>query len=114
MADLLTTLAEFARNYMSDEALKKKAFGKANPTTEEMQDVAAKMAEQYFPEEGMMTPEELADKKKQESMAAQTPATTVKPMAPAMTPEDLIQMREERAAARKPKVLDTVNKVMGR
>ena len=107
MADILSMLAEYARNYMSDEALKKKAFGTENPTAEQMQEVAAQMAEKNFPEEGMEAP-------KMES--AKTPAKTVTPMQPIqpMTPEDLIRMREERAAARKPKAQDTVNKVMGR
>ena len=111
---MLVQLADFFKNYLSDEKLKTQAYGKANPTTEEMQDVAAKMAEQYFPEDGMMTPEQLAEKKKQEAVAAKTPATTVKPMAPIMTPEDLIQMREERARAATTRAKETVDKIMGK
>ena len=102
MADMLSMLAEFARNYMSDEALKKKAFGTANPTPEQMQEVAAQMAEKNFPEESME--------------AAKTPAVTVKPMqtVEAFTPEEMIRMREERMLGRKSRAQDVVNKVMGR
>lgn len=114
MADFLTTLADFARNYTSDEALKKKAFGKSNPTTQEMQDVAQKMAEKYFPEEGMMTPEQLALKKKQESTTAQPTTTQVKPAVPMVSIEDLIRMREERAKAAAARAKETVDQVMGK
>lgn len=53
MADIFTMLSEYVRDNYTDEGLKKKAFGIANPTTEQMQEVAEKMAEKYFPETEM-------------------------------------------------------------
>lgn len=99
MADFLTSLSDFAKNYASDAALKKKAYGKTNPTTKEMQDTAAKMAEKYYPEK---------------SVAAQPITVSPKPVAPAMTPKDLLQMRDERARAAAARAKETVDKVIGK
>lgn len=113
--NMLSEMADFFKNYLSDEKFKTQAYGKPNPTKEEMDAVGMKMAEKYFPEESMMTPEELAAKKKeQEAEAAKTPATTVKYMAPAMTTEDLIKMRDERTKAAAVRARETADKVMGK
>ena len=94
-------MADFFKNYLSDEALKTKVYGTPNPSAEQMQDKSEEMANYFY---GFDKP---APAKIQTNAISKTNESE-----PVMTLEQKARLKEQQALERKRRVQQLMMQLM--